>query len=146
MSFFTNNVCFEEFFFMKRAKSTGTISFAKSLRHPTVWWGSRDLTLNCFFSNTNKILIFDTPWVLDSCLISTFVQKTFTTFGHLSDFANNLIRRCTAPAVQLFVDSGVDLGGNDSLFSTGGKNGAKNVPAIWGCSFAFISDISIGNF
>jgi len=145
MSFFYEQCLFRRIFFMKRAKSTGPIYFAKSPRHPTVWWGSRDLTLNYFF-NTNKILIFDTPWVLDSCLKSTFVQKTFTTFGHLSDFANNLIRRCTAPAVQLFVDSGVDLGGNDSLFSTGGKNGAKNVSAIWGCSFAFIADISIGNF
>jgi len=144
MSFFYEQCLFRRIFFMKRAKSTGPL-LAKSPRHPTVWWGSRDLTLNYFF-NTNKILIFDTPWVLDSCLISTFVQKTFTNFGHLSDFANNLIRRCTAPAVQLFVDSGVDLGGNDSLFSTGGKNGAKNVSAIWGCSFAFIADISIGNF
>ena len=26
--------------------------------------------------------------------------------------------------VKLFVDSGVNLGGNDSLFSTGGKNSA----------------------
>jgi len=144
MSFFYEQCLFRRIFFMKRAKSTGPL-LAKSPRHPTVWWGSRDLTLNYFF-NANKILIFDTPWVLDSCLISTFVQKTFTTFGHLSDFANNSIRRCTAPAVQLFVDSGVDLGGNDSLFSTGGKNGAKNVSAIWGCSFAFIADISIGNF
>ena len=35
-----------------------------------------------------------------------------------------MILFCNVQRTKLFVDSGVNLGGNDGLFSTGGKNGA----------------------
>ena len=47
-------------------------------------------------------------------------------------FENRLlmILFCNVQRTKLFVDSGVNLGGNDSLFSTGGKNSALQTK-IW---------------
>merc|ERR1719273_2698454 len=47
--------------------------------------------------------------------------------------------------VKLFVHSGVNLSGNDSLFSTGRKNSAKNISAIYYSSFALFADVIFRN-
>jgi hypothetical protein len=53
----------------------------------------------------------------------------------MSDIVGDRTVNVSDATVKLFVDSGVNLGGNDSLFSTGGKNSAHNISAISGGTF-----------
>merc|ERR1740116_153824 len=88
-----------------------------------------------------KFVVFVFHMKLERCVFF------FLFLFFLRIFENRLlmILFCNVQRTKLFVDSGVNLGGNDSLFSTGGKDSAHNVPAIFGSGITFISNFAIWN-
>jgi len=89
---------------------------------------------------TNNILLQRIFFMKRRCVV--FFPSIFR---QMSDIVGDRTVNVSDATVKLFVDSGVNLGGNDSLFSTGGKNSAHNISAISGGIFAFFTDISLGN-
>merc|ERR1740116_529500 len=88
-----------------------------------------------------KFVVFVFHMKLERCVFF------FLFLFFLRIFENKLlmILFCNVQRTKLFVDSGVNLGGNDSLFSTGGKNSAHNVSALSSGVIAFISNIALRN-
>ena len=90
------------------------------------WCRTQTLFCFCFVARKNLLLYF----------VFSYEAWTMCCFDYflffLQTFENRLliILFCNVQRTKLFVDSGVNLGGNDSLFSTGGKNSALQTK-IW---------------
>ena len=85
----------------------------------------RTQTLFCCCCKEKFVVVFVFHMKLERCVFFLFLF-------FLRIFENRLlmILFCNVQRTKLFVDSGVNLGGNDSLFSTGGKNSALQTK-IW---------------
>jgi len=155
MSFFTNNILLQRIFFMKRRC---VVFFPSIFRQMSDIVGDRTLqqTLrrHCDENHpySRQILLQLLLW-LSRCLKGKWCyyflnKKSWLNFYKevtQGIFITMSYVNVSDATVKLFVDSGVNLGGNDSLFSTGGKNSAHNISAISGGIFAFFTDISLGN-